>query len=189
MPSYLLRSLPGRNPRFRQFLMASTVSLVGSNVFDIAMPLYVLQRSGSVIDLGFVSMALYLPHFLMAPITGYLSDHSKKRNSLLLADWGQVFFLLILSAYIASDAEPLWPILFSVFAVKSLMLTFENISQFQLIPALSGSSDLTTGNTWFLSLHRVIQIIGPLMGGLLMHFIGVQSCVWVNILKIGRAHV
>ncbi len=181
MPSYLLRSLPGRNPRFRQFLTASTVSLVGSNIFDIAMPLYVLQKTGSVIALGFVSMAIHLPHFLMAPVTGYLSDHSQKRNSLLLADVGQVLLLLLLSSYIAADWTPLWPLLLLVFGIKSLMLVFENISQFQMIPALSGAGDLTAGNTWFLSLHRVIQIVGPLAGGVLMHFVGIQSCIWVNI--------
>jgi MFS family permease len=183
MLSYLPRSLPARNFRFRHFLLASTISLVGSNIFDIAMPLYVLQRTGSVIDLGFVSMAIYLPHFLMAPITGYLSDHHHKRQSLLLADLGQVFFLVLLSAYVASAKSPVWPILLAVFAVKSLMLIFENISQFQLIPALCGGEDLTGGNTWFLSLHRVIQIVGPLMGGVLMHVWGIQSCIWVNILS------
>ncbi len=178
-----LRSLPARNRRFRQFLVASTVSLVGSNVFDIAMPLYVLQRTGSVIDLSLVTMALHLPHFLMAPLTGYFSDHSRKRQSLLLADIGQVFFLLLLSAYAGWGGGPLWPIFLLVFLVKSLMLTFETISSFQLIPALVGPSDLTSANTWFLSLHRVIQIVGPLIGGVLMFYSGIQSCIWVNILS------
>ncbi len=176
-----LRSLPARNPRFRHFLVASTVSLVGSNVFDIAMPLYALQRTGSVMDLSLVSMMLLLPHFLMAPFTGYFSDHSRKRQSLLVADIGQVVCLLALSAYAWTGAAALWPILLCVFGIKTLMLVFETISQFQLIPALVGPADLTSGNTWFLSLHRVIQIAGPLIGGMLMHYSGIQSCIWVNI--------
>src|SRR5690606_37899583 len=153
----------------------------GSNVFDIAMPLYILHRTGSVIDLSLVTMSLHLPHFLMAPITGYFSDHSSKRRSLILADLGQVFFLCLLSLYAASGMQEIWPVFALVFLVKSLMLTFETISQFQLIPALVGAQDLTSANTWFLSLHRVIQIVGPLIGGVLMHYVGIQACVWVNI--------
>lgn len=179
----LSRSLPARNSRFRRFLTATTVSLIGSNVFDIAMPLYVLHRSGSVIDLSLVSAALHLPHFLMAPITGYFSDHGKKRMSLVLADLGQVAFLLMLSAYVASGAESLWPVFALVFLIKSLMLTFETISSFQMIPGLVGPAELTGANTWFLSLHRVIQIVGPLTGGVLIYYFGIQSCIWTNILS------
>jgi predicted MFS family arabinose efflux permease len=179
----LSQSLPARNKRFRHFLYASTVSLIGSNVFDIAMPLYALQRSGSAMDLSLLMMALYLPHFLMAPITGFLSDRPKKRESLLFADIGQIVFLSLLSLFLFMGDASLWPVLLSVFFVKSLMLTFENISQFQLIPALVGAENLASGNTWFLSLHRVIQIIGPLLGGLLMHYFGVQSCIWINIVS------
>ncbi|MBY0369232.1 MFS transporter [bacterium] len=183
MTSHHSRWLPSRNPRFGHFLAATTVSLVGTNVFDIAMPLYVLHRTGSVIDLSLVSVALQLPYVLTAPLMGYLADHSSKRRSLMLADLGQVFFLFLLSAYLYSGAAPLWPILGLVFAVKSLMLLFETISQFQMIPALSGPGELTSGNTWYLSLHRTIQIIGPLLGGALVYFWGIQSCIWVNIIS------
>ncbi len=176
-------SLIARNPRFRHFLLASTTSLIGSNAFDIALPLYVLKKTGSVIDLSLVSTTLLLPYFLMAPLTGYFSDTSRKRLSLLLADLGQVFLLGALSAYVWSGAEPLWPLLALIFCIKTLMLTFETISQFQLIPALAGEKDLTSANTWFLSFHRVIQIAGPLLGGALVHYFGVQSCIWVNILS------
>jgi predicted MFS family arabinose efflux permease len=179
----LSHSLPARNLRFRHFLVASTVSLTGSQVFDISMPLYALNRHGSAMELSLLMVALYLPHFLMAPVTGYLSDRAHKRHSLLLADFGQIAVLLLLSLYVLSEKPSLWPVLVAVFLVKSLMLTFENISQFQLIPALVGDDSLAAGNTWFLSLHRVIQIIGPLLGGMLLHFWGVQSCIWLNILS------
>lgn len=183
MTSHPSRWLPYRNGLFRHFLAASTVSLVGTNVFDIAVPLYVLQRTGSVIDLSLASVALHLPHFLMAPLTGFLADHSHKRRILLLADLGQIALLLLLSGYVASATPAVWPIFALIFGIKSLMLLFETISQFQMIPVLSGPEELTSGNTWFLSLHRVIQVVGPLIGGFLMHFWGVQACIWVNILS------
>ncbi len=147
------------------------------------MPLYALQRHGSAMELSLLMVSLYLPHFLMAPITGYLSDRVHKRHSLLLADLGQIAVLLSLSLYVLAEKSSLWPVLLAVFLVKSLMLTFENISQFQMIPALVGDASLASGNTWFLSLHRVIQIIGPLLGGMLVHFWGIQSCIWLNILS------
>ncbi len=63
------------------------------------------------------------------------------------------------------------------------MITFETVSTFQLIPALVQPDDLSQANTWFLSSLRGIQICGPLTSGLLMTFIGVRSCIWINIVS------
>ena len=183
MREFELGSLLSRNPVFRNFLAASTISLVGSNIFDIAMPLYMIQRTHSATALALVTVGLTLPYFLMAPLTGYSADHLDNRLVMLVSDLGQVVCMLFLLAYVLSGCEAIWPIFIAIFAAKSMMILFETVSTFQLIPALVPSEDLPLANTWFLSAQRIIQIVGPMVGGIAMGFSGITLCILLNLMS------
>jgi len=185
MPPKTKHSLLGRNPLFRNFLCATTVSLMGTNVFDIAMPLYVLEKTHSAWAVSLVAFCLHLPHFLMAPLTGFMADHFNKRRIMLYTDLGQVICLSFLLAYEMTSAEEIWPILLTVFIAKSLMNMFETVTTFQLIPAMVSTEDLSAANSYFLSAHRLIQVVGPLTGGLLLGVLGVRICIFLNIISFG----
>ena len=88
-----------RNPVFRGFITASTISMLGTSIFDLSMPLYVWGRTQSAMALSLTNVALVLPYFLMAPFTGYWADHFDKRRVMLVTDIGQVLFLLFLFCY------------------------------------------------------------------------------------------
>lgn len=179
-------SLLKRNSLFRNFICASGVSLLGTQIFDFAIPLYVIQRTNSVIALSLAAVALNLPFFLMAPITGYSVDNFNKRKIMYSSDIAQIILLLFLFAYDFLPQDlPVWPVLLTVFAAKTFMIMFETVATFQLIPALVGKSDLSEANTWFLSMQRLIQIIAPLSAGTLMTLFGVRLCILANVVSFG----
>ncbi len=178
-------SLMKRNNVFRYFLTATSVSLLGTSIFDLAIPVYVINTTHDVISLSLTNVALNLPFFLMAPLTGHLVDNFNKRRVMLGSDIGQVVCLVFLLAYLWTGHTTLWPILLTVFVAKTLMILFETVATFQLIPALVDSHDLSEANTWFLSLQRVIQIVGPLLAGILLATSGVRGCVLVNTISFG----
>ena len=174
-----------KHPIYRNYLAASTISLLGSNIFDIAMPLYIFNRTQSPMALALVSLGLNLPYFLTAPFTGYTVDHFDKRKVMLVSDIGQALTMLLLIVYDLVGSNSLWPILILVFAAKTLMILFETVASFHLIPALVPPESLADANTWFLSSQRLIQILGPIMGGLLMTVFGFKSCIFANFLSFG----
>lgn len=172
-----------KNPIFRQFLSASTISLLGSNIFDISMPLYVFGRTHSPLALSAVTVALQLPYFLMAPITGYAVDFYDNRKLMLLSDLAQMALLTVLLIFESSSSTALWPILLTAFLVKSFAILFETVATFHLVPNLVRGRDLSEANTWLLSSQRLIQIVGPLLGGLLFGVIGFRASIVANILS------
>lgn len=177
------KSLISRNGVFRNFLAASSVSLLGNNIFDIAIPLYIVQRTHDPMVLSAANIALTLPFFVMAPLTGFTVDNFNKRRIMLFSDLGQVFCLLLLLVYDYYTLNQFWPIFAIIFAAKTLMITFETVATFQLIPALVSDHDLNEANSWFLSSQRLIQILGPLIAGILMSTRGIQTCVIANIVS------
>lgn len=184
MPS-TTKSLLGRNPLFRNFLAATTISLLGTNIFDIAIPLYVLDRTHSALAVSAVAFCLHLPYFLMAPLTGHLADNFNKKKVMLYTDIGQVLCLSFLLLYESTASHEMWPILLAVFVAKSLMNLFETVTTFQLIPEMVKPEDLSAANSWFLSAHRLIQVLGPLAGGMILGLLGVKAAILINIVSFG----
>ncbi len=174
-----------RNPLFRPFLFSYSISLLGTNIFDIAIPLYVLQRTHSAYALSMVAFCLHLPYFIMAPLTGYLADAFDKRKVMLYTDIGQVLCLALLLIYYLSSHTALWPILIVVFLAKTLMNLFETVTSFQLIPRMVAREDLTAANGVFLTTYRFVQVLGPLFAGVLLSVAGVGTCIVIDMLSFG----
>ncbi len=172
-----------RNPVFRSFLTASTISMLGSSIFDLSMPLYVWSRTGSPVALSLTNVALTLPYFLMAPFTGYWADHFDKRKVMLVTDVGQAICLLFLLSYDLFTDKGYLPILVGIFCIKTLMILFETVTTFQLIPGLVKTADLGQANTWFLSTLRLVQIVGPLMGGAILGAFGARGSMIINLVS------
>jgi len=177
------KNLIARNGVFRNFLAASSISLLGNNIFDIAIPLYIVQRTPDPMLLSWANIALTLPFFLMAPLTGFTVDNFNKRRVMLFSDIGQIFCLLLLLFYDLYGFSQFAPVLLLIFTAKTLMITFETVSTFQLVPALVSEADLNEANSWFLSSQRLIQIFGPLIAGLLMSTSGIRACVIANMIS------
>ncbi len=177
------KNLITKNVIFRNFLAASSISLLGNNIFDIAIPLYIVQRTPDPMLLSWANIALTLPFFLMAPLTGFTVDNFNKRWVMLISDIGQVLCLLFLLLYDYYGHHQFGPILAVIFIAKTLMITFETVATFQLIPALVSEQDLNEANSWFLSSQRLIQILGPLIAGLLMSTSGIKMCVLANMVS------
>lgn len=176
-------NLLARNGIFRNFLAASSISLLGNNIFDIAIPLYIVQRTPDPMLLSMANIALTLPFFLMAPLTGFTVDNFNKRRVMLASDIGQILCLLFLLLYDHYGANQFGPMLVVIFIAKTLMITFETVATFQLVPALVNEKDLNEANSWFLSSQRLIQIIGPLIAGLIMSTSGIKMCVVANMVS------
>ncbi|MBM4304768.1 MAG: MFS transporter [Deltaproteobacteria bacterium] len=174
-------SLISRNPIFRNFLAASSISLLGNNIFDIAIPLYIVQKNPDPVLLSLGTLALTLPFFLMAPITGFTADNFDKRKVMLASDLGQIASLILLLILDHYSQSQFWPVLGIIFIAKTLMITFETVATFQLVPALVVERDLNEANSWFLSSQRLIQILGPLIAGILMSVSGIRLCILINI--------
>lgn len=159
--------------------------MLGSSIFDLSMPLYVFGRTNSPMALSLTLVALNLPYFLMAPFTGYWADHFDKRKVMLVTDIGQVICLLFLFFYDLFSSSGFYPILAGIFVVKTLMILFETVTTFQLIPGLVKPSDLSQANTWFLSALRLVQIVGPLVGGAVLGTFGVRGSILINLVSFG----
>ena len=147
------------------------------------MPLWVWDKTHSPIALSLVSIALQLPYFVMAPITGYVVDNYDNRKLMIATDLAQMALLCLLLLSDVTSTSALWPILIAIFACKTLAIMFETVSTFHLVPTLVKGEDLSEANSWFFSTLRLMEIMGPLIGGLLVTAFGFRASIFINILS------
>jgi len=71
-------------------------SLVGASALMVAMPLFVLDRTGSGTIMGLFSVLQILPRILSTPFGGVLGDRMNRKHIMVLVDElrGMILFLL-----------------------------------------------------------------------------------------------
>ncbi|HNM46784.1 MAG TPA: MFS transporter, partial [Candidatus Sumerlaeota bacterium] len=69
-----------RNPDFTLFQCSRIFSIVATQASIVAIGSQVWDITKNPLDLGFIGLSLFLPMFLLAPITGLVADRHDRRN-------------------------------------------------------------------------------------------------------------
>jgi len=99
------------NRNFWLFAMGRFVSLVGSGVQDVALPLFILDLTGSGTIMGTFMIISMLPRLLLYPIAGILGNRINRKWIMVWMDFGRGVVIILL-ALLASKNLITIPILF-----------------------------------------------------------------------------
>ena len=68
-------------------LIGQIISLFGNTILRFALPLYLLNKTGSASLFGVVSACAFIPMILITPIGGIIADRVNKRNIMVILDF------------------------------------------------------------------------------------------------------
>ena len=71
---------------FTLVVAGQIISLFGNNILRFALPLFILQQSGSAALFGFVSASAFVPMVIMSPIGGIIADRVNKQRIMVFLD-------------------------------------------------------------------------------------------------------
>lgn len=74
------------NRSFVSVIFAQIASLFGDAVLRFALPLYVLNQTGSAALMGAVSACAWIPYIVLTPIGGVAADRVNKRRIMAALD-------------------------------------------------------------------------------------------------------
>ncbi|HCO70292.1 MAG TPA: MFS transporter, partial [Mesotoga infera] len=111
----------GRN--FWLFSVGRLVSLIGSGVQALAIPLYILDLTGSGTMMGTFAVITMLPRIVFGPIAGVLGDRFNRKLIMIYMDFARGAAILAM-AYLA-DAEALT---ISILFIFQLLISTLDIS-------------------------------------------------------------
>ena len=160
--------------------LAATVSLMGSQVSQLAIPFIaavVLTSSAlEVAMLGAVEMA---PFILFALPAGAWLDRVRRRPVMIAGDLGRGLALLSIPIAYAAGVLTIWQLYAVGFVTGSLTVLFDVADQ-SYLPAILERADLVEGNAKLSLPQSSAQIVGPGFGGGLIGLLGAPFAVVVD---------
>lgn len=166
----------------RNFLLYSTgrlVSLIGTGVQMIALPLYILDLTGSGTLMGTFALLSMVPGLIFSPIAGVLGDRMNRKNIMVNMDLLRGI-IIIFMAYSAYQGFMNIPFLFIAQIFISILDSIFGGSTGAMLPDLVPVDFLTKANSVNSSINSISNIIGPILGGVIYGFGGIYIVFFIN---------
>lgn len=162
---------------FMLVVIGQIISLFGNATIRFALPLYLLNQTGSSALYGTVTACAFIPAILLSPVGGIVADRVNKRNIMVVLD----FFTaaLILGFSLLMNRVDLVLLL-----TVMLMLLYGIAGAYQpsvqaSIPALVRPDHFMEANSIINTISSFAGLIGPVLGGILYSAYGLEPVLRV----------
>ncbi|MEV0645581.1 MFS transporter [Phytomonospora sp. NPDC050363] len=148
------------------------ISLLGSRMLQVAMPITVLELTGSVKAVAAIVAASVVPQLVIGPLVGVLVDRWDRRKILIIANIALAASLMPLLA--VHQARDLW-ICAAVTLLSASIAPFTSTAENALLPRLVDDEHLPTANTLNSLNNNLARLVGPLVGGVATLWFGLMG--------------
>ena len=169
-----------RNPDFIKLWIGQSISLIGSQVTLLALPIAAaVTLSATPLQMGILSAIGSVPALLFGLLAGVWVDRNKRRPILIGADIGRALVLGVIpiSALLGMLRVE---VLYVVGFLAGTFGLFFNVAYRSYLPGLVGRQQLVKANSQLELSNSVAEIIGPGAAGGLVQLIGAPLAIAVD---------
>ncbi len=156
-----------RHRDFMRLWAAQTVSLFGSQVTSLALPLTsALTLRATPAQMGILGAAQFAPFLLIGLFAGVWVDRRRRRPIMIAADVGRAVLLALIPALALLHALRIEQVYAIAFLAGALTLFFD-VAYTSYLPSLVTCDRLSEGNAKLEGSAAVAELAGPGVGGVL----------------------
>ena len=164
---------------FTLVVIGQIISLFGNAAIRFALPLYLLNLTGSSALYGTVTACAFIPAILLSPIGGIVADRANKRNIMVILDFFTAAVILAFSLLMNG-------VNLILLLTVTLMLLYGIAGAYQpsvqaSIPVLVNQDNFMAANSIINTISSFASLIGPVLGGVLYSAYGLEPVLWVCI--------
>lgn len=171
-----------RHRDYRLLWFGQIVSLAGSQMQVVATGWLVLQLTNSAFQLGLLGLLRALPVMILALLGGAIADAFDRRR-LLLATQSILLTIAAILAFTTATGTVSMPLIYALTVIAGATNAFDNPARQSLIPNLVPREELTAALTLNITTFQLGQIVGPLIGGLIVARFGAQGAYAIDALS------
>lgn len=173
-----------RNRDFARLWFGGLVSMTGSWMLRVALPVYIFQETGSTLATSLMFIAGALPDLFLGSVAGVFVDRWSRKRTLVVANI--LLALSVLPLLLAPITGDYWLVYVSAF-VQSAVGQFVAPAENALLPNLVGAERLNSANALNALNNNLARLIGPALGGLVMGRWGLAEVVVADALSFAIA--
>ncbi|HYH05645.1 MAG TPA: MFS transporter [Thermoanaerobaculia bacterium] len=164
---------------FRLLWFGAFTSTTGTWMQTVAQGWVVLNMTGSAFLLGVDGFLATGPMLFFSLFGGVVADRVERRKIMLLSQYLQMAFALILAALLFSGTAKVWHIFLLSFLTGSAQ-SFSGPAYISLLPLLVKREDMPNAIAMNSMQFNLARVIGPILAGLALAAWGAAVCFLVN---------
>jgi MFS family permease len=164
---------------FGVFWIGQTLSALGDAFAFIALPLLVLEVTGSVAAMGLVTAASGVAQVVVGLSSGAIMDRVDRRRVMILCDIGRAGLYALIPLGWAL-VGPSMVLVYAVTALGSALGTLFSVGYVTAIPSLVGPERVTEANGRLMATQGVCFVLGPALAGLCSARFGPAAALGVD---------
>lgn len=173
---------------YRALWIGQIVSLLGSQIRYIAVPYQVFRITGSVLAVGMIGLAEVVPLIAFSIFGGAWADRTDRRALIARTQIAMMVTSLALAA-VTFAGSPSLPVIYGLTAVASAFNAVDRPARSAMIPTLLPPDKIAAAMALRQVVFQVTQIVGPLVGGILIAGVGIGWAYVVDALTFVAALV
>lgn len=181
-----VREAPGvrlwRNRHFTIFWIGQTLSVLGDAFATIAIPLLVLQATGSVAQMGLVTAVFGVSQVVAGPFAGWLADRLDRRRLMIFCDVLRTFLYFSIPLGWWLSGPHIW-LIYVVVALGSCLGMVFQVTYITAVANLVDSDQLNEANGRLQTTLAISFIVGPILAGVISGSFGPSVAISVDALS------
>jgi MFS family permease len=156
---------------FRLCAGARVLSLAGSAVTVVALPVLVYQLTGSATLTALLTALEILPYLMFGLVAGATADRADRKRLLVTLDLANTVLIGSIPLAAAAGALHLGH-LFAVAVLLPTLTVWYDAASFGALPMIVPRAELTRATTRIFSMNTVALVVGPTVAGALIAAVG-----------------
>ena len=164
---------------FACILAAQFCSLLGQEVLQFVLPLYLLDVTGSGTRFGLAIACGFVPYTLLSPVGGVLADRTRKRGIMVGVNAALVAVLLAFLA-LKGVGDPFVLVVFATMASFVAQALYQPSIQ-STVPFVLAPADVPRGVALVSQIGSLTTLGGPVVGAAVYGVAGLVPVVWISL--------
>ncbi|GAA4074871.1 MFS transporter [Nonomuraea soli] len=165
--------------RYWLLLSAYLISSMGTWIYRLALPLLVLDLTGSALGTGAVYALEYLPFLVLGLLGGVIADRFGRKPVLVIGDLAAGVLALLLAVVVTMGPPPLWVIYLLVLLLSCVDPLYRPAFN-AIVPSLVTPDRLPPANARVHIGEHGTNMIGPALGGAMIVAFGYETAIYVD---------
>ncbi|WP_412542000.1 MFS transporter [Longispora sp. K20-0274] len=166
-----------RQRGFALLWTSGLISFTGNWLLMIALPIYVLQLTGSAAAMAGSVVASVTARLLFGTFAGVYVDRWDRKTVMVVGNLLQAATMVPLTLVHTAKAVP---IVYGVVFLQGVISQFTQPAEGAMLPRLVDSGNLTAANSLNALNNNLARLVGPALGGLSSAYLGLGGSALIN---------
>ncbi|TXR98047.1 MFS transporter [Bacillus sp. SH7-1] len=166
---------------YKIFIFGLLISRIGDSLYTFALPWIAYQLTGSAVIMSSLFAINVLPIVLYGPLVGVIIDRYDRKKLLLVADITNIILVSLVPILHSLHLLEIWYLYIITFMLAVMSMLFD-VTTVTVIPQIAGAS-LTKANSFYQMINQLASLVGPMIAGVFISFIGGFQLLWINVLS------